>query len=186
MPQIGDLTTAREIGLGGAYGYQKYVWNACSKCGVERWVCLKGKKPSSKTCTKCEGRYGSDNPSWKGGRKLDKYGYVQLLLKPKDDFFSPMIQKGGYIREHRLVIAKSLGRCLSSWERVHHKNGLKGDNRIENLELTEGIGSHSRQHSQGYIDGFNRGLIDGRTRQMEILKKRINELERERFPTASH
>lgn len=68
-------------------------------------------------------------PPWKGGRKIQN-GYI-LIFVPEH----PFCDHNGYVREHRLVMEKYLGRYLTRDEDVHHKNGDTQDNRIENLEL---------------------------------------------------
>lgn len=71
---------------------------------------------------------GNKSAHWKGG-KTHNEGYV-YIWRPKH----PKIKRG-YIAEHRLVMEKHLGRYLESGEIVHHINGVKNDNRIENLKL---------------------------------------------------
>ena len=66
---------------------------------------------------------GNKHNNWKGGRYIDKDGYI-VIYRPYHPIF-----------EHRLVMEKYLGRQLTSDEDVHHKNGIKTDNRIENLQL---------------------------------------------------
>jgi len=81
---------------------------------------------------------GENHPNWKGGRRKDKRGYA-YILKPSH----PFSMYGGYILEHRLIMEQMLGRYLTSKEFVHHMNGIKDDNRRENLKL---IVSHKNWH----------------------------------------
>ena len=73
------------------------------------------------------------HPYW-FSRIINNYGYAEIKVSPKDKFYC-MVNRNGAIREHRYIMAESLGRPLLKSEHVHHKNGIKTDNRIENLEL---------------------------------------------------
>ena len=75
-------------------------------------------------------RSGSLSPTWKGGRMKTSQGYIKQVQKDH-----PRCDKDGYILEHTLVMEKNLGRYLLSKETVHHINGIRDDNRPENLEL---------------------------------------------------
>lgn len=145
MPEPGEIKRANEIGY---KSRDKYIWHTCEICGICRWVRFREGKPTNKRCSHCNGGApGDKNGSWKGGRSQNSYGYILVLLQP-NDFFYPMTlssrKQGRYVLEHRLIVAKALGRCLQSWEIVHHKHDKypagsienKQDNRYpENLQL---------------------------------------------------
>ena len=107
---------------------------------------------------------GARNYRWRGGRFINGYGYAEVRLFP-DDFFYQMASRRGYVKEHRLVVARALGRCLQPWELVHHKHAKypagskedKQDNRYpENLQL----------------------ITDERHKQITILESKIAGLEK--------
>jgi hypothetical protein len=82
--------------------------------------------------------------SWKGGKCINAQGYVLVTVDPKDPL-SAMRYSAGYGLEHRLVMAKSIGRPLLGHESVHHINGIRTDNQLENLQLRTG------KHGKGVI-----------------------------------
>lgn len=75
---------------------------------------------------------GKRSSHWKGGRIKDRHGYVQVWMPEHKN-----AKMAGYNHEHRFVMSEHLGGALKDTESVHHKNGIKDDNRIENLELMQ-------------------------------------------------
>lgn len=82
-------------------------------------------------------RSGEAHPNWKGGRYIDQQGYVRTWVRA-DDPMRCMALSSGHVLEHRLVMARQIGRPLNKRETVHHINGDKQDNRLENLQLRQG------------------------------------------------
>lgn len=105
---------------------------------------LLSKETRQKMSQKAKERYenGFHSSLWKGGVKHRKDGYVATWM-PKHPFANDC----GYVMEHRLVMEKHIGRYLTEEEVVHHKNGIRNDNRIENLELFSNDGEHQRYHA---------------------------------------
>ena len=64
-------------------------------------------------------------------------GYV--CVRPSvDDLKYVRPNSSGYAFEHRLVMGRALGRCLEPWETVHHIDGDRTNNEIDNLQLRQG------------------------------------------------
>jgi len=71
---------------------------------------------------------GENNPNWKGGKRKNKNGYI-MIHKPNH----PFVSASCYINQSRLIAEKCLKRYLTIQEVVHHINGIKDDDRPENL-----------------------------------------------------
>lgn len=85
------------------------------------------------------------HPNYKAARYVDSAGYV-CVTKWDDG-------KSNWVREHRWLMEKHLGRKLDTSEHVHHINGNKLDNRLENLEILV-ASDHHKHHQQRYRAQF--------------------------------
>lgn len=87
---------------------------------------------------------GPGHHNWRGGRIVGPEGYVSV--RPQgDDWEYCRPNSSGYVLEHRLVMGRALGRPVADNETVHHINGVRDDNRLENLQLRQG------QHGSGVV-----------------------------------
>lgn len=101
----------------------KQLWCRCS-CGTEKRVYIHNLRVS-KGCQRCA--LLRRNKHGLGYSFQCNQGYVSLVWKRNN--------KSVCLAEHRLVMERYLGRELFKDENVHHINGVRDDNRIENLEL---------------------------------------------------
>lgn len=95
---------------------------------------------------------GPGNPAWRGGSHTNKEGYVLRWVGDDSPYAAMRPKRNPYVFEHRLVMAEAIGRTLLPTETVHHINGDRTDNRIENLQLrsgSHGPGSLFRCHDCG-------------------------------------
>ncbi len=127
-------------GKGGVVGTLALM--KCNVCGTEKWIPgSKIKDGYGKFCSKeCTHKHqrtktGKLSHRWKGGRcKMSGYWHIKIGYK-------------NYRREHVLKMEEKIGRRIYAHECVHHINGIKTDNRIENLQLMS-RSDHSRLHCE--------------------------------------
>ena len=112
----------------------------CPNCG-------KLVKKDANYCLRCF-QLGPRHHNWKGGKTTD--GYFMVLSRNH-----PNADKQGYVLEHRLVMESHIGRTLLKTEVVHHINGDKKDNRIENLMLFNNHSEHAKHHRRKNDDSRN-------------------------------
>ena len=79
---------------------------------------------------------GEKNGHWKGGRFINKNGYILIWNS----------NKRKYIFEHRIIMEKHLKRKLTKNDFIHHINHNPSDNRIENLKLFLSNSEHAHYH----------------------------------------
>jgi hypothetical protein len=162
--KIGDIKRREQVGLKGRQkvmwskctlcGIEKWAMipvkenYQCLKCNARLQITLGTKilnnypHKSDCKCYRCrigKGYFrGDKNPSWKGGIRKTSLGYIYEWVSLDSPFLcmaGSHKNEANYIMQHRLVMAKHLNRPLTKKETVHHINGIKDDNRIENLEL---------------------------------------------------
>lgn len=112
-------------------------WLCRCECGLERPVqkysLLNGLSSGCKQCNNSKDRTMQRSTRWHDGK-----GYV--VISSPEDYLGKETGRGHIIRrkqvfEHIYVMTKLLGRPLRPGETVHHKNGIRDDNRPDNLEL---------------------------------------------------
>ena len=109
--------------------HRRIHWKCRCMCGAEKEV--NGADLRNGRSKSCGCWYlGDGHHKWNGGKGVNQKGYVEVYVTDYPGARGPI-----RTYEHIYVMAKHLGRPLASKETVHHKNGIKSDNKIRNLEL---------------------------------------------------
>jgi RNA polymerase subunit RPABC4/transcription elongation factor Spt4 len=109
--------------------------NVCRRCG-------KGITDLAKFCKRCH-QLGPGSHNWSGGVHITSCGYKAVKCPTH-----PQADARGYVLEHRLVMESHIGRTLLQSEVVHHIDGDRLHNDIENLMLFSGTADHLAHHRE--------------------------------------
>ena len=186
-----DTKSGKELGFTASRAKKRFAWRICQTCGEGKWVTITSFRPKCRHCTSKETRQrigpllcGSKASNWHGGTYIE-YGYRLVWVDKDDPYYCMRRPPKHYVLEHRLIMARKLGRPLESWERVHHIDGNKLNNNELNLELTT-----SSKHRLSYNDAFKDGVQYGyqaklkdKEQEVQALKARIKELEKQLSPS---
>ncbi|MEK6883557.1 MAG: HNH endonuclease [Nanoarchaeota archaeon] len=105
-----------------------------------------------------KGRKGIISNAWKGGEYKDNWGYIWIYNPEHPN------NRNNYIRKHRLIMEQYIDRYLTEDEHIHHINGIKDDNRIDNLQIV-----NIKEH--GSLEGRKAKGIPKLTLRKEPIKK---------------
>ncbi len=153
----GSWTAAGDLRVGDALVTNGQVALTCHRCGNARLVSENhAKYRPNHQCTKCKAAQvresgavsGANNPAWKGGRFTDPDGYVNIYLPGHHRQL-----RGCYVYEHIVVAEAAFGITVTPDLHVHHKNGVKDDNRPENLEVLSAADHHRLHDPRPHLDG---------------------------------
>ena len=135
----------------------------CVDCGTQlSWH--SGKREQAKKCQECYRKtvWGPNSPAWRGGRKVDKDGYIFIWHPAPHPRRIGNLNRNGrktyYVAEHILNWEQHHNMPLPNGYTVHHLNGIKSANRPANL-----VALQSTRHSSGLVN--------------EVLQERIRFLE---------
>lgn len=122
LPKEGDTTYPRFVGK---KGHSRLIYVSCMFCKKLRWVSY---WTNEKWCNDCrkKGLSGPASSHWNGGKFVNSHGYVMVYVGR---------ERKKYIPEHVLIAEREFGGPLPPGTDVHHINGIKDDNRPENLEI---------------------------------------------------
>lgn len=136
----------------------KLIYKVCKKHGI--------------ACQRTGPRSGQGHPEWRGGVISVKHGYRKVYCPDhptcaRVNAHRAAKANGGYYRkqvyvwEHRLVMEKVLGRYLEPHEVVHHINGIRDDNRPENLIVFRSNAEHLAHDLRGKRPKWTEAGKDG-------------------------